>query len=270
MILNDITIKSMSLVRNAIDGGYKVASYDLTVEHVVTPDGKVVSEHELAPQGMVKVISRETITLPANITAYVHVKTGLCNQGVLALNIGIVDPCFSGPLQSTLINFGKKTYFVKSGSVFGRITFHKQVEPETNPKPMVRSMEEVLESAKADVDRYLAADFLNFSKTVKKAAAKAAQGLKFAALAYIPFLAILLTFFTFFLNSSNMSKLESYVKDRASEGMQVEEMAVKIKALELDRDKLASDRDRLEQDIQRLRDHIDNPPLKAVHDSIKH
>jgi len=259
MILNDTSIRARGLVRNANDDRYRTASYDLTVAAVIAPSGEIVSEHLLPPQGMIKVVSEEIVDIPANITGYVHVKTGLCNEGVLALNIGIVDPCFCGPLQSALINFGKVSQRIRKGMVFGRITFHEQMAPDTPPKAVKRSVDDVKAAAQSDVDRFLAADFLNFSKTVEEASKKAGEDYRATLLKYIPLMVVILASLTYFLNFANMSRLESYisVKDRATEERQRDEMADQIKALEADRESLKAE-------IELLRNQVSSAPKSTA------
>jgi deoxycytidine triphosphate deaminase len=246
MILDDVSIKARKLVRNGRPKNYRKASYDLTVGGIVTPNGEVVDEYLMEPQGMTKVISAELVDLPKDITGYVHVKTGLCNQGVLALNIGIVDPGFSGPLQSALLNFGKAKHRLMKGDVFSRITFHEQMADDSEFVREVRSVDQVQADAKQHVDKYLAKDFLNFSKTVKKAADRAVAGYRSTLLWYAPLLALLLTIFTLLLNFSNMWRLERYmnVDSLAAELSERAALADQVAALEQALDEL---RQELEQ-----------------------
>jgi hypothetical protein len=65
---------------------------------------------------MVRVVSRESLRLPDTITGHVLLKNELCTKGVLAINIGVVDPGFNGPISSTLINFGRETCSVEKGT----------------------------------------------------------------------------------------------------------------------------------------------------------
>ena len=52
-------------------------------------------------------------------------KTGLSNDGILALSTGIVDPGYEGRVASILINFGKDSFDLNRGESFLRLTFHK-------------------------------------------------------------------------------------------------------------------------------------------------
>jgi hypothetical protein len=167
--------------------------------------------------------------------AYVHVKTALCNEGVLALNIGIVDPRWSGPLQSALLNFGKVTHRIHKGDVFGRITFHLTEAPEQPTEAELGELtrrlctteNEVKARAQSHVDTFLAADFLDFSNTVKAAAKKATAEYRNTLLWYAPVLALLLGLFTYFLNFANMHRLEGYinVKDRADQEERMDKLS---------------------------------------------
>jgi deoxycytidine triphosphate deaminase len=229
MILGKKRIKDLALIsKGAIESKYQESSYDLTVGTIVSPDGETdKADFPLRPQGIVKVISQEEFTLPANVMAYVHVKTALCNEGVLALNIGIVDPRWSGPLQSALLNFGKVTHRIHKGDVFGRITFHQTDEPgkpsEAELAELTRRLRvtesEAKNKAQSDVDKFLAADFLDFSNTVKAAAKKATAEYRNTLLWYAPVLALLLAIFTYLLNFANMHRIEGYlnVKDRVGQ-----------------------------------------------------
>ncbi|HTD03760.1 dCTP deaminase domain-containing protein [Undibacterium sp.] len=125
MVLNGEQIKISDCVKDAVAANFRSASYDLTIGEIVTSEGEFVDQFEIPPQGIVKVISAEEICVSDGLLGYVHVKTSLCNEGILPLNIGLVDPGFNGPLQSTLINFGKAKIVLKKGTVFSRLVFHK-------------------------------------------------------------------------------------------------------------------------------------------------
>ena len=127
------------LIENGIQSGFRAASYDLHVGTILeapkedkrfrgnTVEAISVSAKgfSLPPQGMVMVISRERVKLPKDIVGYALTKNGLSNQGILAINIGIIDPGYEGPISSTLINFGKRPFRVIPETSFLRLTFHE-------------------------------------------------------------------------------------------------------------------------------------------------
>jgi deoxycytidine triphosphate deaminase len=123
-ILTDQEIRDLGLVVGGIDANYMSASYDLRVGRLIDPDGKVSTSYLLPAQGIVEAISQETVKLPNCISGFAMVKTRLCQEGILALSIGIIDPRFEGRISSFLINFGKRDKLIQHGDVFLRTTFH--------------------------------------------------------------------------------------------------------------------------------------------------
>ena len=114
IVAEDMAAKG--LIENGVDGGFRAASYDLHVGAILeapqedkrssgsaTEDIRVSTGFSLRPQGMVRVISRERVKLPENIIGYALTKNGLSNKGILAINIGIIDPGYEGPISSTTL-----------------------------------------------------------------------------------------------------------------------------------------------------------------------
>lgn len=85
------------------------SSIDLTVRQIIFKDdsGKLCTLEStyLKPQDSVFVISEETIHVPDGFVAYVFLKNRLSQRGFLALNTGIIDSKYSGPIGTLLINF---------------------------------------------------------------------------------------------------------------------------------------------------------------------
>jgi len=239
MVLNGATITARGLVLGAVKSSLRDASYDLTIKDLVTPEGKIVDEYLLPAQGIVKVISAEEVKMPQDVVGYVLVKTSLCNEGVLALNIGIIDPGFEGPLQSALINFGKTDIRLHAGDVFSRISFHALNAPGT-AKPATVSRECVQRAAKQQMDRFLPSTFLDIPKTAEKAAEKIFSDYKSAMLRWLPAIAFLVTLMTFALNFGNMWLLYAYMKpqDQARSELLWRETDGRIKKLEAENEML--------------------------------
>ena len=110
MTLNHQEIKANGLVEDAIEGGWRSASYDLTIESILIPNEKSVRQsYRIKPQEVIVVISKETIKLPEDVVGQALPKTSLTHDGILALSTGLIDPKYEGPISSTLINFGKES-----------------------------------------------------------------------------------------------------------------------------------------------------------------
>lgn len=89
MLLSGDEIKSRNLILNSDPKMFKSASYNLRIGKILTPQGDQLTDYTLPPQGTVEVVSIEEFNLPKNVAGYATVKTSLCNDGVLAINIGM-------------------------------------------------------------------------------------------------------------------------------------------------------------------------------------
>jgi hypothetical protein len=156
-----------------IVAGYSVSSarastYDLRIGCVIDSAGKVHDrEYTLKPQEVAWVISEEILTLPSHITAMAHIKTGLCNEGLLALNTGMVDPLWSGPLSTPMLNFGKASHLLKTGDQFLRLTFHGHA-PEEGIR-VTKSAPNYISEKRTEAIHYFGEKFLDANAILKEA-----------------------------------------------------------------------------------------------------
>lgn len=124
-LLNKEQIIEKSILTNDDKSQYKGASYNLRIGSILSiKDKKYVQSYEIEPQGMVLLISEEEFKMPEDIIGYTTVKNSMSIIGLLALNIGIVDAGYEGPISSILINFGNRPYLLETGMTFLRMTFH--------------------------------------------------------------------------------------------------------------------------------------------------
>src|SRR2546422_11284356 len=122
MLLNGDEIRSRGLVANSDSKMFKAASYTPRIGKILTPNGEELTTYVLPPLGTVEVVSIEEFRLTGDVAGYATVKTSLCNNGILAINIGLLDPLWKGPISSTLINFGKQAYLLQAEAEFLRLT----------------------------------------------------------------------------------------------------------------------------------------------------
>jgi len=126
------TILDRGLVTGGTIANLKNSTYDLTVGEIV-PIGKEavralrqkppVAVYYLEPREMVWVLSKEEFNIPSNITGLATLRTAFTKQGILALNVGIIDPFFRGPISTALINFSDRPRRIEVGEKFFRIAF---------------------------------------------------------------------------------------------------------------------------------------------------
>jgi|ERR1700693_6211924 len=206
MMLNRDQIVEKGLISGGYEAGcLRAAGYDLRIAALIgkTADGKSErkeDEYYLNPQGVAAVVSKEVVKLPADVCAHASVKTSLCRQGVLAINIGIIDPGWEGPISSVLLNFGKEKYRLKNGEPFLRLTFHTLEVPAkfTAGAPQDRTSYEA--EVRQKFDERLAETFMDFGKAAEQGSQKFAHDLRDALLKYLPIAALALTLLAFLLN----------------------------------------------------------------------
>jgi len=167
MLLNRDEIMSNEVIRNGAESAYRAASYDLRVGRILTTSGEEKTTFIIPPQGMVDVISQERVILKGSIAGYATVKTSLCRNGILAINIGIIDPGYEGLISSTLINFSKCPFALRAGDPFLRLTFHQYTAPRTLPAAPSKGDEEYVQERKKMVQERFSATFLDVPQTIE-------------------------------------------------------------------------------------------------------
>lgn len=127
----------------------KESSVDITIGEILSKNksGKIVPGvgATIRPQESLVIISSETIHVPTDYVAYVFLKNTLSQKGLLALNTGIIDAGYVGPIATVIINFSNIDAVIPSGKnkdekEFFRVVFHKidsittsSFTPQTQP-----------------------------------------------------------------------------------------------------------------------------------------
>jgi deoxycytidine triphosphate deaminase len=99
MVLNRDQIRDF--IDGMVESSLRDCGYDLTISEIFGKNAQGLvqestDDFDLDPQGIALVISKETLKLPQNVCANAIVKTSLCREGILAVNIGVVDPGWEG------------------------------------------------------------------------------------------------------------------------------------------------------------------------------
>ncbi len=228
-LLTGEEIVSENLVEGGEDRLFRATTYDLSVGDIIPADGEVCGQakYSLPPGGMVRVISKEVLRLPPTITGHVLLKNALCSRGVLAINIGVVDPGFEGPISSTLINFGRRKYDVTKGIPFLRVSFFRCPESPRAARSKRYDRRTYLEKVSEEVLAYSGPKFLNLDELTAKAAETAFGSFKDSLVLWGGLVAVLLALLAIFaplgasfvdkyLASQDQQKLEERIKDDES------------------------------------------------------
>ncbi len=140
MVLIAADIQSKSIVKGAKPDGWRATTYDATVGCTIRGGVEInATDYTLPPRSIVWVISNETFALPDDVTGLATLKTQWTHEGVLALNVGIVDPGWDGPLAAALVNFGSSDFTFSKGDKFFRLLFHNH--KSTGSNKIVKTME---------------------------------------------------------------------------------------------------------------------------------
>lgn len=179
MLLTDRQIKHRMIVRNADQANYSGATYYLTISRIFPmgeeqDSSRVVSKNEyiLEPQHMVWVVSQEELTLPPNVTGSATLVTTLTKQGILAFNVGIIDPNWHGPIGTVLVNFSRSRKRLQAGDKFFRLIFFEHEMADNVPfkrnetveidgRYLEKQRNEYVNNIKSDVINKFPSSFLN-------------------------------------------------------------------------------------------------------------
>ncbi|HEY1580485.1 MAG TPA: hypothetical protein VGF82_25770 [Terracidiphilus sp.] len=223
-LLSGEEIKSLALIENSADENlYRASTYDLSIGEII-PAGPASggSEYNLPPGGTVRVVSKESLKLPNNITGHALLKNELCRKGVLALNIGVIDPGFQGPISSTLINFGRGDFAVKQGDPFLRISFHRCPPSSKADKSAKYDRKDYISRVKDEVAAYMTPTFLNVEATAAKAAKTAFGSFKEGLVLWATIVTVLLAALAIFA-PWGASLMDKYVVARDQRELQLEQ-----------------------------------------------
>jgi len=90
----------------------------------VTESGVVIK-----PAQLVWIRAREDISMPANMVGLWIQTQKLARQGLLLLNISLIEPGYEGPLTAVLVNFGKNKVIIRPDTKIAKIVFFTLDDP---------------------------------------------------------------------------------------------------------------------------------------------
>lgn len=137
MILNNEQIEAAGIVFAANDELRRSTTYDASIGEFIL-DGQCLEgdTYRLPPRGIIWVVSKETFKFGNSHTGLATLKTTLTHKGILALNVGVIDPGFEGPLATALVNFSRTTVKLQRGSPFFRVLVAEHT-PASIFKPVI-------------------------------------------------------------------------------------------------------------------------------------
>lgn len=209
-------IKALGLISDLDDKSLRAVSYDLRVGEIVTADGKVHKSHILKRQGIVKVISKESISLPCDIGGTVIVKTGLSERGLMAINIGIIDPSYSGKISSYIVNFSDDDQLIDEGDNFLRSTFVKLSSESKYTKNITISDSDYLKKSRQHMITGFSDSFLNSEKIIQDFLKESMTKYRNQILGYVSLAGFVLAILVLFLNFGNLFIVHRWLDPQAA------------------------------------------------------
>jgi deoxycytidine triphosphate deaminase len=216
MLLNRDEIQDRNLIIDGFDrSALRAVGYDLRVKTmIIKSDGGTetfTDDCDLPGQGVVAVVSEEVVKLPADVCAFASVKTTLCREGIVAINIGLIDPGWEGPISSVLLNFGKDMYRLRKGETFLRLTFHLLTPPKDFVAPPPLNRQQYEPDITAKFTKRLARKYMDVDSMAAEISKKNVAELRSVAIKYVPLMALGLAFITFFLNFSVLAAVSRFM-----------------------------------------------------------
>lgn len=165
MVLTLPDIQTRNIVHGGVQPGQRHTTYDATVGDIILC-GKIIDEKKftLKPRGVVWVVSNEEFHIPNDITGLATLRTTWTHDGVLALNVGILDPGWEGPVATALVNFGNADFVVEKGTQFFRILF---LESKATGGTPIRKMRAEYVKEIVAKSRLFSDTFLNMTSLAK-------------------------------------------------------------------------------------------------------
>lgn len=166
--------------QHAGPSGERDSTYDATVGVIISNGKEVNTTFTLEPRGVVWVISREDFHLAPDTTAVAALRTTWAHKGIFALNVGVVDPGWKGPVATALVNFSTEDFKVSLGDSFMRLMFfgHTPTQPTLVPETRDEYVKKIKKNS-----RDFSNSFLNMNSLVDDVARKIFNAPKIAVVA---------------------------------------------------------------------------------------
>ncbi|WP_093324169.1 dCTP deaminase domain-containing protein [Shimia haliotis] len=119
----------MKLVEPCRKQNFRNSTYDLTIGEIFPMGADYeentgsLSEFWLEPSAMVAVRTMERVVLPSHVTGLATLKTSLTHDGLLCLNVGVIDPGYDGHLSAFLVNFSRRSRKISLNDHLLRVLF---------------------------------------------------------------------------------------------------------------------------------------------------
>lgn len=244
-IINDDIKHYNSMGNHSYKSSYQPGSVDLHVGDIFQPNkkdkesNKVKKRLNIKPGETILVKTLEEIDLPLNIGGICFAPARLSLKGILIVNIGHIDPGYSGKLHFTIVNLGKDSFTIEKGNMLATMLLF-----EYNKIEDYMGMSE--QQSVDDILPQLSKSFMNFEKTID---------IKIRNAAFIK--PVLITVFGFVVTVS-LSLIISQTFQHFSYKNQVDQNHQLIKEQQVEINSLKKELKKLEKKLAGLESTIDS------------
>ena len=167
---------------NVKSGGYylrihKIIPYPSEAE--TNPSYEPVDTYALKPGCSAWIVSEEVFKInDTSITALVTLRSGFTKKGMMALDVGLVDSNYHGPIGTVVINISKNDILLQKHEEFFRVLFiqHDVVEAEFQYPVSKYTHEAYIRERAAEIARDFPGTFLRMGEIEQRILDRLAAG----------------------------------------------------------------------------------------------
>ncbi len=150
-VLSDNEIRDLisqrHLISDPVDDRIISCSYEFRPGVIISTGGNV-DEHcvrdwtgktgssdvySVEPGALVWIRTLEKVAMPEDICAFWWQTNRLSRQGLMLVNMSMVEPGYQGPLACLFVNFGNKTVYIDPNSAVAKLVFNRLGKPADKP-----------------------------------------------------------------------------------------------------------------------------------------
>ncbi len=172
IVSSTIIEKDLSIAKNLLlsnfdrRSSFQPGSLDLHVGEIYLPDAKgsgrkMRKTTNIKPGEMALIKTLEKCDFPPYIGGICVAPSSLSLEGVLIMNTGHIDPCFTGELYFTIVNLGKKDKEIRASDIIATMLLYKY----SNPLDLERFK---TDTNVDDILPRLSSSFMNYEETLDK------------------------------------------------------------------------------------------------------
>jgi len=151
-VLCDATIRAQILNGNLVCGGKidrigqctygfvagRIFPGGLATEPVEWSEDSNNEQYLIPPGGLVWIRTRETVKMPRNTCGFWLQTNALAREGLMIVNLSVVDPGYEGPLSCNFVNFGRTPVIIGPESILAKMLFIATDADVENPYGQIK------------------------------------------------------------------------------------------------------------------------------------